>query len=249
MENIPVIRILAQRIQPDYEERFLNWALEAYCPLQITIPGNEEIDLYQLVRENPQYTKGLYIYHYANRRTPVEIRSDQRWKDITKDIETTWASRAETVWFPAYEQIASFKKESTNPGGNSVSEGKKLPVIHLEGYTFLNSEQERYDAWFDKSGQEAFIPLLMRLPGLREYTRYKLIDVDPTGLTAIQRIKRPIEYPPRLSILTFDNIKAFENYEKSLELEAFKRALEAYFPFGLNYQWYVQYRLIRSYRK
>jgi hypothetical protein len=88
----------------------------------------------------------------------------------------------------------------------------------------------------------------MRLPGLREYTRYKLIDVDPKGLT-FQTTKRPIEYPPRFSILTFDNVKAFENYERSLELAAFNRAIEVLFPFGLNYQCYVQYRLIRSWRK
>jgi hypothetical protein len=59
---------------------------------------------------------------------------------------------------------------------------------------------------------------------------------------------RTIDYPQRLSILHFDSIKAFDNYEQSLELAAVKGALQAPFPLGLNYQFYVQYRLARSYR-
>jgi hypothetical protein len=248
MEDAPVIRIQTLKIQPEYEQRFLNWTLEAYCPLLISLPGTPEINFYRIVKENPLYTRYFWIYHYINRQAPVAVRSDQKWKDIVKDIETTWSSRIEMVWFPAYEQIASIKKEQLNPVSTPFTESKQSPVIHLEGYAFSSNEAEKYDNWFDKAGPEVFIPLLLRLPGFREYTRYKLIDIDPTGLT-VQRTKRPVEYPPRLSILTFDDMDVFENYEKSLELAAFKYALQAPFPPGLNYQWYVQYQLERSYRK
>jgi len=248
MENRPVIRLWARRIQPEYEKRFLNWHFEAYAPLMVTIPGIEKSDFYNVVKENPEYNKTLQITHYVNRRAQVEIRSDQRFIDIQKDWATTWGNRVETVWFVAYEQIASFKKDPTSPGGNSVSEAEKSPVIHMEGYDFSNPEQERYETWFDKWGREVFIPLLMESTGLREYTSYRFIDVERTGLNEFSRPKT-VEYPPYLSILTFDNINAFENYESSLELAAFKSALQAPFPLGLNYQWYVQYRLIRSWRK
>jgi len=248
MENAPTIRIRTIRFKHEYEERYRNWLLEAYFPLLITIPGIEELDYYQTVKKNPIYAKNLSIFHYANQRTAVEIRSDQRWKDITKDAET-WGGRIETVWMPAYQQITIIKKDLTNQIRNPISEADKSMIIHMEGYAFSNPEQEIYDAWIDKSGQEAFIPLMMRLPGLREFTLYKLIDVDPTGLTDVFRTKRPVEYPSRLSILTFDNLKAFDNYENSLELAAYNRAIEAPFPFGLNYQWYVQYQLVRSYKK
>jgi hypothetical protein len=250
MDNISVIRIQGIKIQREVEERVLKWRLEVYFPLLITIPGYEEIHWYQRIKGGPEYPKNLAIFHYTNRRSPVEVRSDQKWKDIQKDAETTWgSSRFENTWFPAYEQISSFNKDLTNQSRSLVTETEKPLIIHLEGYAFSNLEQEKYDTWFDKSGEEAFIPLLMRLLGLIEYNRYKLIDVDPTGLTTIQIEKHPIEYPPRLSILTFDNFRSFENYENSVEHTAFERAVEAPFPLGLNYQWYVQYQLMQSWRK
>ncbi len=249
MENAPVIRIMAHRVQPEYEEKYHNWSFEAYFPLFITIPGVEEIDYYNIVKENPQYNKTCIINHYENRSGQLKPRRDQRFLDIQKDQETTFGSRSDTVWFAAFQQIINFKKDSTTVTGNAIFEAENAPVIHLEGYAFSNPEQERYDSWFNKWGQEVFIPLIMRLPGLKEYTRYQLIEVESTGLSDFYRTKRSVEYPPYLSILTFENIKAFENYEKSLELAAFKSSLYTPFPLGLNYQWYVQYRLMRSWRK
>jgi hypothetical protein len=249
MENAPIIRITARRIQPEYEERFLNWSLGAYHPLLITVPGFEQIDDYRIVKENPQYTKTLTLFHYRNRAEQLKPRGDQRFLDVQKDTEITWASRSELIWMSSYQEISIFKENSVTAEKKALSKDENAPVIHLEGYAFSNPEQERYDTWFNKWGREVFIPLIMRLPGLKEYTRYKLIDVDSTGLSNFNRTKHPVEYPPRLSILTFENIKAFENYENSLELAAFKSALQAPFPLGLNYQWYVQYQLVKSWRK
>jgi hypothetical protein len=249
MESAPTIRINARRVQPEYEEKFFNWSLEAYYPLLITIPEIEEVDFYHIVKENPQYVKTFSINHYKNRSDQMKFRRDQRFRDVQKDLEATFGNRSEEVWFVAYEQIASFKNGSTTIAGKRIFEVENAPIMHLEGYAFSVPEQERFDTWFNKWGQEVFIPLIMRLPGLKEYIRYKLIDVEFTGLSDIYRTKRPVEYPPYLSIITFENIKAFENYEQSLELGAFKSALQAPFPLGLNYQWYVQYRLMRSWRK
>ena len=249
MENAPVIRIVARRFQPEYEERQLKWFLEAYAPLFITVPGYEEIEHYHIFKENPQYNKNLTIYHFENWSQQLKTRSDQRVKDISKDVETTWASRSETVWYVHYAQIASFKKDLTNPGGNSVPESKNSRIIHLEGYTFPNPEQETFDTWFNKLGKELFIPLLMKSTDLREYAQYRLIEDTWKGVGDVYRTKRPVEYPTYLSILTFDNINSFENYEKSLELAAFRYALNLTFPGVLDYKWYVQYQLIKSFRK
>jgi hypothetical protein len=247
MENRPVVRILAHNVQPEYEERFLGWHSEVYAPLLVSIPGCEEIDIYHIVKNNPPYTKNLFLCHYTNRRAPVEIRNNQKWKDIDKDSET-WRSRAETVWWVGYEQIERLQKDPVKREGYSVSETGNFPVIHLEGYLFSDRPPEKYDTWMNKWGREVYIPLLLRLPGLNEYTTYRLIDVDRAGMGDFSRPKI-VEYPERLSILNFSNIRAFENYESSLELAAFKGGIQALFPLGLNYQWYVQYLLVKSWRK
>lgn len=247
MENKPVVRIWAKRFQPEYEQRYLKWQSEVYCPLYITLPGIEELDDYRIVKENPQYTRTLLLAHYENRDAPLQFRGLPLYKDIGKDY-ATWAGRSETVWFAAYEQIASFKKDAIDAEKNPVP-GELSTVIQLEGYTFTNEEQEKYDAWFDKWGREVFVPLLMRLPGLRGYVKYKLIEIERAGLMSDYTLPKTREYPPSLSILTFDSIRAFENYENSLELAAFKVGLQAPFPLGLSYQWYVQYQLMKSWRK
>jgi hypothetical protein len=249
MENAPVIRIQTVRVRREFEERVNNWRLEAYFPLYITIPGIEEINWYQKITNTPQYHKNLAIFQYKNRNAPSSFRNDQRYKDVIKDLGTTWTGRFKVDWFAIYEQLASYSRSVSSLGENPSELSAGHPLIHLEGYVLSPQEQEQYDAWFDGAGQEAFIPLLMRLPGLKEYTRYRLIEVDPAGLKSIQLPERQIEYPPRLSVLTFNDISDFVNYEKSLELGAFNRALEGIFPFGLNYQWYVQYLLVKSWRK
>jgi hypothetical protein len=165
MENATTIRIIAHKIQPDYEERLLNWVLEVYYPLQIAIPGYEQIDFYRIVRENPQYTKFLTIAHYTNRSAQLKVRGDQRWKDTTKDT-ATWADRSEYVWFVPYELISSIQKDSTKQDGKTISSSEDATIIQIEGYSFLNQQQERYDSWFNKWGREVYV--IMRLPVLKD---------------------------------------------------------------------------------
>ena len=84
---------------------------------------------------------------------------------------------------------------------------------------------------------------------MKEYACYKLIDVDPKGLPDYYKPKRPIEYPLHLSMLQFDNIDAYDNYTKSIELAGFRDHMKVPFPGGLDFKWYVQYQLIKSWRK
>jgi hypothetical protein len=60
---------------------------------------------------------------------------------------------------------------------------------------------------------------------------------------------REWEYPDYISIIYFDDLAAFENYQSSPELIAFKKAICNIFPNGLNYRLYVQYQLVKSWRK
>jgi hypothetical protein len=54
---------------------------------------------------------------------------------------------------------------------------------------------------------------------------------------------------PGLKKYSHCRILDYEQHEVSLELAAFREAMKNPFPGGLNFQWYVQYRLMRSWEK
>jgi hypothetical protein len=249
MENRPVIRILARTIQPEYEERFLKWQYEVYFPLYITVDEIQEISGYQILRNNPQYPPSLNILHYRNRTDQMNLRKNQKYIDITKDSNTTWGPRIEPIWMVAYELIKSLQNVPIKSKRGTLSEVNPNTIIHLEGCTLLQGEAEKYERWFTKWGNEVYMPIMMKLCGLVEFAWYRCIDVDLTGLASYLIPKRPVEYPSYLSVLTFESPDAYDNYEKSPELAAFRYALRVPFPRGLEYKWYIQYQLEKSFRK
>jgi hypothetical protein len=153
------------------------------------------------------------------------------------------------VWWVAYQLIRNFRNEETNSRESAVLNVESAPIMHIEGYALSQGDEERYETWFKKWGYELYIPWLMKLPGLKEYSWYRLINVESTGLPDFYKTKRAVEYPQYLSILHFENVSAYENYEKSIELAGFREAMKLPFPEGLDFKWYVQYQLTHSWRK
>jgi hypothetical protein len=179
----------------------------------------------------------------------VKLRSDPKAVDILKDVNTTWSSRSETIWWAAYELIKTIRKEDTNPGETVLLKAEDAPIMNMEGFDLLQIDQEKFETWFAKWGYELYLPLLLKLPGLKEYSWYRFIDVGLTGLPDYYKTNRSVEYPPFLAILNFENTEAYENYETSIELAGFREAMKVPFPRGLDYKWYVQYQLMKSWRK
>jgi hypothetical protein len=103
-------------------------------------------------------------------------------------------------------------------------------------------QQEKYNKWFNEYGR-VFVLLFMKTCGLKGYDYLKY-----SGFTS-QTQARETDYPPYLSLFYFEDQKAFEHFEESHELVRFQSALRNIFPLGLNYKWYVQYQLVKSWRK
>jgi hypothetical protein len=72
---------------------------------------------------------------------------------------------------------------------------------------------------------------------------FRCLDVKGSGNASVTK------YPQYLSLMSFDKIEAFENYTRSAELAASQKAMRNIFPYGLDYRWYVQYELVKSWRK
>jgi hypothetical protein len=248
MENAPIISISASRVQPEHRERFYQWVYEAYYPLRMKTPALKGIDAYRIVTENPEYNLSMSISQFGSLNDLENAYNSPDWIATSRDRDKSYLQTAlgERFWQVAYKQMKGFTNAQRNTPSDHREGPGESPVIHLEGYRLAPDEEERFDAWFTRWGYEVHIPLLMELPSLTQYTLYRY---SPVNIPDADRTKRYVEYPSFLSILTFEDISSFENYEQSLELAAYRAGLTAYFRKDLDFRWYVQYRLMRSWRK
>jgi heme-degrading monooxygenase HmoA len=250
MENAPILSIwgscLFPGADPDARARYINWIRNVYMPELIKTPGGLGIDLYHIVRESPeQYPSNISVSHLENIlavenalfKIPENI-------NILRDVYS-WQKRGinEAVWGTNYILIKGFRNTLTLPSSKQDTRIENAPVIHLEAYRLSSGDADNYNKWFIDYAFNIFIPLFMKLPGIKGYDYLKDTGVRyPTEL-------RESEYPTYLSVVYFENLEAFENYEKSSELATLRKNLRNIFPQGLNYKWFVQYQLVQSWRK
>jgi hypothetical protein len=249
MENAPVINVGGASPAPgadiDVWNRYENWLCEVYLPLLTSkIPGATGADRYWIIKENPLYPSRITIRHFQNLK--MSENSNKLPERIAVEEEmATWVKRhvIDYVWATSYILIKSFRSEPSDSPGVGDTKIENAPIMHIESYRLRPEDEEKYVKWLNDYGFNVLIPLFVGLPGLKGYDCYK-----HTGLKGISEV-REWEYPPYLSIVYFENVEAFENYEKSRELVAYQKALRNVFPNGLNLRWYVEYQLVRSWRK
>jgi heme-degrading monooxygenase HmoA len=248
MENAPVITINANSPAPGADsevyERYRKWGLEVYGPLNLKIPEVSGHDQYKIIKENLEYPLWVSLTHYQNLRDWSAYAPSAVGNDIQNDLKS-WEERriVERIWLPAYALIKSFRSKSSLPASYETTMIDNAPTMYLEAFRLSIEEQERYYKWFTDYGCNLFMPLIMKLPGLLGYDWY-----EDTGLRRRQDI-RETKYPKYLSIIYFENLKAYEDYEKSSEFVALQKSMRSVFPHGLNYKWHVQYQLMKSFRK
>ena len=246
MENKPIISVVAYSVQPEYRERYLKWQYETILPLLLKSPHPRGADTYSILKASPQYNLTMSILRFESMKGLQNFREGPEFAAAMKDMETTWTGRGgRAIWSALYELTENFTNIRVPYREPKADVPEAANVVHLEGYTLPPEEDERYNAWFAKWGREVYVPLLLKLPGLKEYAWYKFVRPGSPPFS----LRSPVEYPTHLSIIGFENAEAYENYEKSLELGAFRAAVNTLIPSGLDYKWYVQYQLVRSWRK
>jgi hypothetical protein len=248
MENAPVTFFRGRNVPDDLRERYQNWMFEAYIPILLKIPGLEAVEYYRIVKENPLYPPLLGLYHYNYSLLPAGIsRMDSPdWQAVMEDQAKTF-SRVEQFWSQHYILRRRFHQPTQPLTGDMPS--RDAPIIHLEAFKLSPGEGENFNDWFVKWAYRVYIPVLMMLPGLIEYHHYQPYERDKTRLHQLTGKPVVTEYPQSLSVLHFENLEAFENYENSPALVAFRRALSLDVPGNLVTEWDVQYRLVRRWRK
>jgi hypothetical protein len=246
MEKVTAITIGFQNAAPGLDEtvfsRWRNWITEAYHPMSIKMAGIMGIDRFEIVRKSPHYPAMGAIYRLENIAT-IDIVSGNPDRQAIEADMVYWTKRgvSEMIWRAGFNLIQRFGSFEVTPGWKKNTNLENGPIMHLEAYKMKPEEQEIFNKWFNEYGGPVFIPLFMKTCGLRgyEYCQFMTMLTDPLET----------DYPPVLSLFYFDSIGAFETYENSPELVGYQRALRNVLPRGLNYRWYVQYRLMKSLRK
>jgi hypothetical protein len=64
------------------------------------------------------------------------------------------------IWYAAYELIMNFRQEKTDSGNTGLLKVENAPIMHIEGYSLSQGDEEKLETWFSKWGSELYIPLL-----------------------------------------------------------------------------------------
>jgi hypothetical protein len=121
--------------------------------------------------------------------------------------------------------------------------GADRPVMYIESYKMPLGEQGKYVNWLSSFGYNAYLPVLMRSSGLKEYDHYIVMNVD-RGTTV------PIKYPdnpPYVSFFYFGNVDDYQRFKSSPELAVFRERIQS--GFQGEVRWSVGYQLVKSWRK
>lgn len=110
---------------------------------------------------------------------------------------------------------------------------KSKPIINVVATQCQPEDEEKFNKWYN----EVHIPMLLKFKGIKEVTRYKLINGTE-------------EYPKYLAIYKFQNQNVFQLFQTSSEIEATREEMmETWKGEGFKIRWLVQYEPIKTWKR
>ncbi len=260
MENAHVITINRRTFKTaEAFEDWNKWAKGSLVPMVMSSDTTLGIERWLSLAENLIYTNTMAISYYKDMESYIVDSRGAERNAYYKDITTTWGGKFEQSWNTVYLLIRRFKGNQTTPidKGDIVDKTTRLkefpegsePVLLLRGLGLSPDEWGKYDAWVNEWGYDVYVPLLLKVPGIIEYCRFWLSNIGYQGLTPKPGVTENPDHPQDLSIIYFENLKAYQNFRKSKELAVYDKTLSAAFPGGLNYKWDAAYRLMRRWSR
>jgi hypothetical protein len=247
MENAPVITVAGRTVPPALEEKFNMWLGGAYNPLWMKMPGMQGIDDYKIVKKTLELPEQFEIYHngldFDSRKKLVP--ADRGNQDIARDMRITFKS---VVWFwlNVYELMGSFRNSYGSVETKEETIVAEAPVIHVEGYKLPTSEHGKFDNWFNVWASRIYIPLLLKISGVKAANFFRLRDYQSPLYAWAHFIES--DMPPFISVTYFENAASLDGFNQSVELAAFRRSLEVEFSGNLKTVWNTEYQLFSSHR-
>jgi len=107
------------------------------------------------------------------------------------------------------------------------------PIIHVVATECRSEVEEKFNKWYD----DVHIPLLFKFKGMKEATRYKIMNETE-------------EYPKYLTIYEFESKEAYQAYRTSPELAASTEEMkETWKEGGFEVKWRVQYEPMKTWKR
>jgi hypothetical protein len=234
MEDAHIVDISALVFQnPDDAEKFAKWGAAAYTPMMMSTKSVFGIENHRIIEKNPNYPEVSPFMFYRTIEDYENAMHSTEFTAYLKDIEATWGGKFERVWNSLYVLVKRMSSDVPLDKNANYLE-QNAPIVLLSGVGLSPNDWDKYDAWFNDWGYSIYVPALLRVQGVIEYSRW--------WLTNIRRISPPKpaltedpKYPQDLSLIYFENMNSYQKFESSREYAAFRKSLSAEFPEGLSY--------------
>ncbi len=245
MGNAPVLSISGRQIPPEIEEHYNKWYDAAYGPIFLKLPGSRGIDRYKIIRKNYILPNVLGLYHNGSFEAQKKRSVNEDRANVIRDSSITF-HQIQRFWYSTYELMRSFTNDSSSHERIENTIVDNAPIIHIEGYKVAETEYEKYESWFNKWASQIYIPLLLKIPGVKACNFFKLIDYKDPVYADVRFVET--DMPRFVSIIYLENPESLDNFSQSEEFGAFRGSIELGFSDSLKIVWDTEYQMFASYR-
>ncbi len=247
MENAPVICLAGKTVPPALEEKFNMWRGGTYNPLFLKVPGMKGLDDYTIIKKTLELPGQLEIYHNgldfeSYKKNVPTFKGNQ---DIARDMMVTFKSVV-SFWLNVYELMGSFRNRLGSVETKDDTVVDEAQIIHIEGYKLPASEHAKYDNWFNVWASRIYVPLLLKVPGVKASNFFRLMDYQSPLYAWAHFVES--DMPPFISVTYFENAASLDGFNQSVEFAAFRHDMELEFPGNLKTIWNTEYQLFSSHR-
>lgn len=248
MENANVLRLRCLKMFKDEDQQhYGKWYRASFMPMFMSSGKYLGIESCRPIKGSPEQFSAMTAYYLENIEKYLDHQRSPDLAAYLKDIETTWGGKYD---IPLSAVYLLAKRIEGKPTDNLFKEGSdNPPAIHVEGIDLPEDLRDKYHLWMYEWGYPFYIPLLLKLPGVNEYTRWWFYSICRDGLPPVADPKEEAKYPGDLTIFYFDDLKSLKDFENSKELLFYRKALNDVFPGISGYKWYVNYQVSASWRK
>jgi hypothetical protein len=242
MENIPLVVLIGYNLPAEIEEKYNNWTSAAYLPNLVKNTPVIRVDRYHIIKKDPVYPDYFALWHLPNIKDRYAMIDSKFRADLHEDLRATF-NKVEYIWITDYLLMKSFRTLFASNSEIEHTTIDNVSFVHIESLHLTHEEEFKYIEWSVKYGNQIYIPLLMKMPGIMGFDRYR-----NAGIAPIRTVHTPKEsdYPSYLHIIYFENDEAFKQFENSPELVSYQRAFKSEVSNNPVSQWYVQYQLVNS---
>jgi hypothetical protein len=225
MENVPVIHIVASSPRLEDIAKLTLWYNDVHVPMLMKY-GVKSAERFKILTKNSDYPTFLGIYHYENLQGYENRQSPAATAEIAKDVQATWPNGYGIRWRVWYVE----HRKWSAPGAASLGTGAVIHIVGVNG-PGLGKDAE-FNRWYDTT----HVPWLMKTGTIMQSVRYQIIQPNK-------------DYPAYLAVYYFENPKAFEAFSNHPERLAAIKELDEHWPNGIGRMWWVQYQMMKGWKR